>query len=157
MEDTVLQLIAEAINLELNVSELYLAFQARYEEDSAFWWELALEEKNHAALLKSGKDIFLTLGEFPQELIAASLESLVEANREIVTILRNLEKENPTREQAFSIAIKIEESAGEMHYQNAMEHKTGSGIMQVFQKLNKDDKEHARRLREYKNSQTGGA
>jgi len=47
------QLIREAIQLEFNVADLYLFFHRLFPEDAGFWWSLVIEEKNHAALLKT--------------------------------------------------------------------------------------------------------
>ncbi len=47
------QLIREAIQLELNVAKLYLLFHDLFPEDGDFWWQLVIEEENHAALLKT--------------------------------------------------------------------------------------------------------
>jgi hypothetical protein len=40
-------------------------------------------------------------------------------------------------------------SAGEIHFQSAMTKSTDSEILQLFQTLNQDDKDHAKRIRAY--------
>jgi len=73
MSDDLRRLIDEAIKLELNMAELYLSFHNRFSEDAGFWWKLTIEEKNHASLLKSGKQYFLDAGMFSSELVGESL------------------------------------------------------------------------------------
>ena len=140
----VLALLEEAISLELNVSRLYKKF-FDCDEDSEFWWRLMLEEKNHAALLKTGKDYFLKM--LPSEILPESLNELVEANKTIKELIDS--KDTPSRAEKFKIALKLEESAGEIHFQNAMQKETSEKVLSLFQKLNEDDKDHAERIRQY--------
>jgi len=141
------RLIDESIRLELNVSQLYLHFHNLFPEDSEFWWGLALEEKNHAALLKSGKLEFLEAGLFPPEIVGASIRDLVKTNKELEALLER--KELESRASAFQRAIRIEESAGEIHFQQAIVKKQQTEALKLFQQLNRDDKDHAERLRDY--------
>lgn len=150
MSENLKQLIEEAIKLELNVAEIYLSFHYRFPEDANFWWKIAIEEKNHAALLKNGKQFFLDAGMFPSELVGDSLEALVDANNKLENILRQEKEAHPPRAAALNLAIKLEELAGEVHFQNAMQKaKYPSEAIQLFQSLNEDDKDHANRIRNY--------
>jgi hypothetical protein len=40
-------------------------------------------------------------------------------------------------------------SAGEIHFQNTMTKSADSKVLEMFQKLNQDDKDHAKRIRAY--------
>ncbi|MEA3487197.1 MAG: hypothetical protein U9R20_06020 [Thermodesulfobacteriota bacterium] len=62
-------LIEESINLELNIADLYFLFHELFPEDADFWWRLVLEEKNHAALIRSGKKYFEPVNKFPRNLL----------------------------------------------------------------------------------------
>ena len=150
MSENLLQLIEEATLLELNVAEIYLSFHHRFPEDASFWWKLAIEEKNHAALLRNGKQYFLSAGMFPEELVCNSLEAITNANKELKNILRQEEDAPPSRAVAFNLAMKLEELAGEIHFQHAMQQvKHPSEAIKLFQSLNEDDKDHADRIRNY--------
>ncbi|MCG6533786.1 MAG: hypothetical protein L7F78_03655, partial [Syntrophales bacterium LBB04] len=61
MQNDFLQVVDEAVTLELNISELYLYFYHSFPDDSDLWWKLALEEKNHGALLRSGREHFIKI------------------------------------------------------------------------------------------------
>lgn len=144
-----LQLADEAMRLEYNVSKLYMIFRDTYPEDAAFWWELVIEESNHAALFKSGRDYFMSAGAFPEEMLPPALEELQQANQELTAAIEKYQDNPPSREETFNLALQIEMSAGEIHFQNAMTQSTDSNILQMFQKLNQDDKDHSKRIRAY--------
>jgi hypothetical protein len=142
------QLISEAIQLEHNVGKLYLLFKNFLPEDSAFWWELAIEEENHAALLKTAELMDASHLEIPSEIMPSAVADLKEANQVIIKAMEDFKSE-PDRTTAFQLAHKIELSAGESHYNNFMTTAPGSRITEILRKLNRDDLDHARRIREY--------
>ena len=152
MKKELLQLLDESIRLELNVAEIYNVFCAAFSEDADFWWKLLLEEKNHAALLQSGKDRFIPKDAFPKELISSSLEHLQGANKELVALIKKYRVTPPSREATFNIALKLEQSAGEIHLQKFMEKKSESKLDEIFQRLSGDNKDHATRIRSYMKS-----
>jgi hypothetical protein len=47
------------------------------------------------------------------------------------------------------LAIELEETAGEFHYQQIMESKVNSKAIQLVQKLNRDDIDHKQRIENY--------
>lgn len=149
MNEEVSELIEESVQLELNVGELYLVFHRVSPDDADFWWRLFVEEKNHAALIRSIEEGFMPAGILPDELLSSSLGKIREANTAIVALIARFKTASPSREEAFSIAHKLEESAGEIHFQTFMEKQTESTIDQVFQRLNREDKDHATRIRSY--------
>lgn len=143
------ELFEEAILMEKNVAELYLLFHQQLEEDASFWWELALEEENHAALLKTAREMMAMKNlAVPDDLLPDNLEDLKTSNaliREEYEVFRK----TPSRNRAFQLALKIENSAGELHYDQFMHRTPDSRLRKVFFKLNGDDKDHARRIKEY--------
>ena len=145
------ELADEAVQLELNVSYLYMIFKNSSTEDAEFWWQLVVEENNHAALIKSGREYFMQVSAFPRELLPPAIAELQAANREIKSLVEKYDADPPTREEAFNIALKAEMSAGEIHFQQAMSKSADSRIMRLFQDLNEDDKDHIKRIRAYMN------
>jgi len=150
------ELIDESIRLELNVADLYLCFQAAFPADADFWWALALEEKNHAALVRSLREHFLPAGLVPKDLLASSLETVRETNREIRGLLAKYRRVPPTREEAFRTACQLEEGAAEIHFQEFMDREGSSELERIFQRLNADDKDHLKKLRAYLRARDDG-
>lgn len=148
MDNDLVKLAEEAIRLEYNVSRLYMIFRDAHPEDAQFWWQLVIEEGNHAALIKSGLEYFMPLGIFPEGMLP-EMADLQEANAELESLLEQYEASPPSRETAFNIALKTEMSAGEIHFQRTMTKEADSKVLKMFQKLNEDDKDHAKRIRDY--------
>lgn len=136
------------MRLEYNASKLYIIFRDAYPEDAAFWWQLVIEESNHAALIKSGLDYFIAEGLFPDEMFP-SLGELQEVNEQLESLLEKYADCPPSREMTFELALKTEMSAGEIHFQQIMTRPADTKVLAMFQKLNQDDKDHADRIRAY--------
>jgi ferritin len=148
MSEDLIKLAQEAMRLEYNVSKLYMIFRDAYPQDAAFWWQLVIEEGNHAALIKSGISYFMPAELFPDGMLPA-MEEMQEANKELESLIEKYAANPPSRETAFSVALKTEMSAGEIHFQNTMTKSADSKVLEMFQKLNQDDKDHAKRIRAY--------
>lgn len=92
--------------------------------------EKSHRRKNHAALLENGKRHFLDAGMFPSKLVRDSLAALVNTNTELKTILRQKKGDDPpSGGAALYPALKLEELAGEIHFQHTLQ--------QALQKLSK--------------------
>lgn len=152
MHQRINSLIDVAITLEMNMAKLYLLFHDIFPEDCELWWTLSIEEKNHAALLKSGRDSFLPMDKFPQDLFDECLTDISETNRIAVCLLDEYNTSPGKREEALRAAIKLEKSAGESHFQRFMEKDSDSRIDEIFQRLNRDDKDHEKRIISYMKS-----
>ena len=149
MGNKLTQLAHEAIQLELNVAKLYIIFRDICPDDSEFWWQLVIEENNHAALIRSGVDFFMEAGLFPKEILPPIISDLQQANDKLIALLEKHDKTLPSREEAFNIALKMERSAGEIHYQRLMTKSADSRMIELFQKLNEDDNNHIERIQAY--------
>ena len=150
MDQELSRILDETIQLELNVADLYLSFGQAFSEDKDFWSHLAVEEKNHAALLRSGKLESLDRGQFPANALTTNLDALIKANKEIKALVKAHKQKPPSsRASAFEIAIKVEESTGEIDFSCFMEQVADSLALQLFSRVNREDRDHARRLRNY--------
>ena len=136
-----------SIELELNVGDLYALYSRTFPEDTDFWWNLSLEEKNHAALLRSGREYFLPLQRFPAHILHHDLDELRQTNQHIRRLIEEHTAAPPSRETAFHTAVQLEESAGEAHFQQFMATEQPHGTAKLFQTLNQDDRDHAERIR----------
>lgn len=138
-------MLEEAIALELNVYELYIFYHKTFTEDKSFWLQMAMEEKEHAALLELARDFFPF---FPEEIIYNNLDVLKKTNKDIKETIARYKKQLPSRNEGYHYAINLENSAYELHYQLLATQKSDSEKIQTFQKLNTDDKDHAKRIEE---------
>ncbi len=145
-QEQIYRLLDESIALERNVAALYRIFFETYDEDRDFWWQLSVEELNHASLLKSGRDIFLNVDAFPVEICANNLESLCAMNERIESLCNAYRDTPPSRLDAFAVAFQIEQSAGEFHYQQIMNSVSENKAVALAKKLNQDDRNHAERI-----------
>lgn len=110
-----------------------------------------MEENNHAALLKTGRDYFLPLKQFPMELLSPTLKSLEDSNKKILLTIHQYQKHQISRELAFQIALEVEQYAGELHLQEAMDKSPCSKVLDIFKRICKDEKDHAKRIQTYMN------
>ncbi len=141
----------ESIQLESNVSDLYQLFYVKFPDDSEFWWQLSLEEVNHAALIRSINDLFLPEKILPHGIIQKQINLLNQVNQSIRERIALYKTIPPSRFEAFSYAHELEVSAGEAHYQMFMTENPESNVEKIFQKLNGQDKDHALRITDYMN------
>ena len=149
MNEKLLFVIDESIQLELNVSALYKIFHAAFPGDADFWWELLIEEENHAALIRSIKETFMPAGKFSDKMFLNSLEALKKHNLELCNLIKKYRYVIPSREGAFNTALEVELSACELHFQKFLDKKEKSHIEKIFEQLNRDDKDHVKRIRSY--------
>ena len=108
MDGPLQQVVDESIRLERNVGRLYILFSRLFEQDSDFWWKIAVEEGHHASMLKSAKAAFIDEGMFPSEVFATTLDTLLALNQEIEGHLTRFEQNPPTRSAALDLAHRLE-------------------------------------------------
>lgn len=141
--------IEEAIKLELNAAEIYGVFAATIPVDADFWAGLSWEERNHASLLKTSQNVLVPADEFPGEVLPEFIQPFIETNRWLKSLLDDFAETPPDRKTAFAIALKIENSAGEQHFQRVMGTPSDSKIVQILQELCEDDINHHARIEKY--------
>jgi len=147
--NTIEELLNEAINLELNIQDLYVFYSKTYSRDHTFWWKLQLEEGNHASLLKAiRKRSQETLIQDASSILSEDYEELKKANDLIKTTLTKWKSEPASQSEAYQFALKIEQSAQELHLQNTIEQESELEIIKLFKKLTGADRDHAKRISE---------
>ena len=142
-------LLAEAVRLELNIGKLYVRYHHSLPDDGDFWWQLAMEEKNHASLLRSADQIAPVVREFPAGLLPEQLQEVRDLNAMIEARIVAEAATPSDRRAAFAFALELEQSAGELHFQTFMETVSTGQLSKIFQSLNRGDMDHAQRLRTY--------
>jgi len=149
MADSMIEHLEESIKLELNLARLYTLFNDLFPDDEDFWWQLAMEERGHASLLQQEKKEPQPTGFFPDNLLAADLQTLFEANARILGLIESFSKAAPSREDALRTALDLELAAGEAHFQDFLDTPDPSPAESIFRQLNQEDRDHAERIRAY--------
>lgn len=145
MTEKLKKLLESSVELELGMSELYFLYTKLFPEDREFWEKLAKEEVNHASLLRSGH-IYLEQGLLPQEIVYKDISALKSTIKWIQMLIKKYSQKEPTFEDAYFEAIKLESSTAEFHFQVLMTEETDSKIVKIFQELAGDEKDHNRRI-----------
>ncbi|MBZ4219466.1 MAG: rubrerythrin family protein [Chlorobium sp.] len=154
MPETFQKHLDESIKLELNLATLYTLFNDLFAEDEDFWWELAMEESGHASLLQQEKKQPQRKEFFPENLLASDLQSLIDSNSKISTLMLRYKEMPPSRRDALQTALDLEMAAGESHFQQFLDSPTNSPAANIFKQLNQEDCDHAARIRQYMQKET---
>ncbi len=149
MNDVIKLLLKESIDLELNIGDLYQIFSAKFPQDYNFWWKISIEEINHAALIESINDNFLTENILTADSIRKQADDLMKMNHFIKKQTEMFKFGSPARLDAFKLAFEIENSIGETHFEIFMTASSDSSVAKILQKLNGDDINHAQRMDKY--------
>ena len=150
MDDKLSRILDQSVQLELNVAALYLGFSEAFPEDREFWSKFAKEEENHAALLRGGKLESSNEGRFPADILTTNLDALIKANKEIEELVKEHKQKPPSsRASALEIAIKAEESTGEIDFSCFMRQEKNSPLLEILGRVNREDRGHLFRIRNY--------
>ena len=150
MDENLSRILDQSVQLELNVAALYLGFSEAFPEDREFWSQLAKEEENHAALLRGGTLEASKEGRFSADLLTTNLDALIKANKEIEELVKEHKQKPPSsRASALEIAIKAEESTGELDFSCFMRQEKNSPLLELLGIVNRQDRGHAFRIRKY--------
>jgi hypothetical protein len=142
-------ILDEASYLEILMADIYTLFEESFFEDRNFWHQLAHEEKNHAALIRSVKSSHTMSTQFVSNLPDNLLEENIKTKEWATSLFIKFSQNKPDRKTAFNAAIEIEKTAEEVHYQSIMTKKGDSWFIKVFQELNEYDRDHLKRIIKY--------
>lgn len=145
----IVELLELSIELELKASELYRLFGELYPADQDFWYQLHIEERSHATLLRAALASFSNRGVLPTNMLSSSRADVQETIEEIQSLIDQCKASPLTRRDAFQIALKLEDESAEQHYNHFMGKAPESPIEEVYQKLNRQDKDHKERILNY--------
>lgn len=149
MDQAIKLFLKESVEMELNVGEVYQIFSVKFPQDYNFWWKISIEEMNHAALIESINDIFLTEDNLTTEEIEKQTKVLHKLNLIVKERIERYKLVPPTRAEAFKYGFELENSVGEFHFQFFMTSESNSQMTKIFQKLNGNDVNHAKRIDNY--------
>jgi len=145
MSDQTIRMLEKYSEHELKVSELYTLYSDLFPEDRSFWFNMALEEKNHASLIKSST-LYVKLGMLPKQMIYDCIEN---AENTIVEMSGRIEQYlalTPPKCEAYRFALLVERSPCEAHFKDAMLTPSDDKVMQILQKICRMDAFHFTRV-----------
>lgn len=149
--DEIGEKIEMAARLESRIGDLYQEFSKLFPQDRDFWWQLALEEKNHSSILESGRVTFTPVNTFPEKLVPPDINELRSLHSELDSAFEVLPTYN--RATAFQKALELENCTVEYYYQQAMDEKHPDSYLLNFQELNRESGKHVERIQAYVESQ----
>ena len=153
METKEENILNEAVKNELRMSKLYSIFQKRFSEDAELWKQLAEEEKAHAQIILKLIPFLSLDDEILEKFTSISFSALKENNFKIQGIINDFENGlEKTRQDAFRIAIDLENHSFKENYRSFLNTETDSNVLQVFQTLNGEDKKHYNKIIDYTNT-----
>ncbi|MFH0996197.1 MAG: hypothetical protein V1844_12015 [Pseudomonadota bacterium] len=141
--------IRRLVDLELAVAALYNLFANRYIEDREFWIVLKDEEIQHARLLIQFE---IDQSESPDGVSIASpvsgdvVKIMIER---IHSLLDDIDNQVKSRKEACFIALQVEQSAGEFHFQAVASEFNKKLDNDYLSQLLKDDIDHVDRIQKY--------
>jgi len=150
MKDDLAQtFLNEASQLEMRVGDLYTLFAASFPEDHDFWQQLAHEEKDHAAMIRTIMGNPNLSDRFVSAFAPGLLHEIQKINHWLSSLYVEFSERKTDRKTALDVARKIEKSAGEIDYQNFMVQESDSWLLKGLQQINKNDRDHLERIEEY--------
>ncbi len=140
-------LLEAAVKIEERVSLLYFLYHTIFKDDSDFWYGLMVEEKDHAAVLKFAQ-LLLSDEEFPGEVLYNNIQELENIVETIDKKIELFESNTPGKAEAYGFAVEIESSGFEKYYNDLMKSETDDRVIDIMQKINNSETDHAERIRE---------
>jgi len=141
----------ELIKLERNAQNIYLLFSIKLDDYKNFWYNLSLEESNHASLLEISK-LYYDKNIDNDMFINHNITSdIIKINKSFDILIDNFLLDS-TINNAINIAIEIESSVGERCYENLFnKYNKDNEIYKLFRYLNEEDTNHLNIINELQN------
>jgi len=135
--------------IELGVAGIYKTFSELLPGDKDLWYELAMEEENHASILVIGSK-YNEIGELPDYMVPDSLPAM----KETIKLVKETEKralsEPPTLRAALDMSLKLEKTKEESYLPEILAKETDSEVVSRLKRLLTDTKQHIRKIMDYK-------
>ena len=148
-KNLILEFLDQASSLETIMADMYTLFEKSFAEDADFWKELAYEELNHAALIKSVSSNPAMSEQFIHDAPNDLFQEVIKAKEWAASLVIKFSEVKPDRTTAFNTAIEAEKTAGELYFQNIMTKESDSWLIKALQQLNEYERDHLKRIEEY--------
>ena len=108
-----------------------------------------LEEIKHGRLLRTELENLSKAEILTEEAIPPDLDALLIQGSSIADLFLDLQESPPTRTRAFAIALALENSLSERHYQSSMHVDPVAPARCLLESLDRDEKGHAKKIEHY--------
>lgn len=137
------------IGIELGVANIYRTFSEKLPEAKDLWYDLSLEEENHAAILVLGGK-YNEMGVLPDNIVPSSMHGI----KQTVDLVKETEKraqsESLSLKAALDMSLKLEKTKEESYLPEILAKETDSEVISRLQQLLNDTKLHILRLSDYR-------
>ncbi len=140
--------IKTCIAIESAIAEIYHSFAKLFPEEKNFWYELAMEEENHASVLLEGSR-YVELGILPGYVVPKSLRKMKRTLQLIDDTRKEMESGHMSMKEALDAAMKLELTMEESYVLEVLTSETDDEVISRLQKLLSDTKLHITKVSEY--------
>jgi rubrerythrin len=144
--------IEACVAVELLAAEIYLILADSFPAERDFFMDLCQQEQEHADILTIGMG-FQRVGEVPDYIVPESFLRIYETFKLARDIKKKLENEKVSLKGALSMALELEDSIAERHFQDIFSHaESDSYIINKLKTLQSDSKRHADKIKDFMKS-----
>lgn len=140
--------IKTCIAIESGIAEIYHSFSGLFPKAKSFWYELAMEEENHASVLLVGSK-YVKSGKLPGYIVPRSLKKMKSTLQLIDDIKEKINSGNISMKEALDMAMKLELTMEESYVLEVLTRETKDEVIARLQKLVGETKVHVTKISEY--------
>jgi hypothetical protein len=148
--DTTTGILVDGLErIENALAAVYHHFLWMFPLDADFWGQLMKEERGHAMLVRTHREFIIESPDLAQFLERLSVPLFLKTVIHIEDLLVQMPQSPPSRSKAITLALWIEKSAGELHYDAMMSVSSRSVALKAIQNLFHGDTDHIKRIEAY--------
>jgi hypothetical protein len=129
------------ISIEAMTAEIYHSLSGLFPQVRDFWYDLALSEENHTNILLVAAGLHRA-GILTEYIVPPSLPRIHETFTLVSNSKKKVEADNFSLKDAFEMALEIENSTGEIYFQEVITRQTDSKVILELRKLLIDEQLH---------------
>jgi hypothetical protein len=148
MESELSTRILACIEVESTAAEIYHLFGKMFPEARQFWYDLAMEEENHASILAIGWGLS-RVGRLPEHAVPESLPLIRKSLELAQEIKKKAEAGEVTLKEALEMSVELESAITEKYFSEVMTKETDSSAIEKLQRLVTDTESHIKKIRDF--------
>ncbi|MDO8281820.1 MAG: hypothetical protein Q7U10_04240 [Thermodesulfovibrionia bacterium] len=137
------------IELENKCAGIYRALSRLFPEAESLFRELAIEEENHALILKVARTYVMGDKLSQETVVPVSVLHIKESLKIADNIANEIESGDIILKKALDMSLLLERSLGESYLHDKMTGESDSEIILKLQKLHFDEGAHIKRIQDF--------